>query len=88
LYGYETWSLNLREEHRLRVFENRENTWTKREKVAGCWRRLHKEELQTWCSSPNIIIMTKSRRIWEDMVVGDAVHIKNEKCIKDVGGKT
>jgi hypothetical protein len=48
LYGRETWSLTLREEHRLRVFENRvlrRIFGPKREEVAGGWRRLHNEEL-------------------------------------------
>jgi hypothetical protein len=48
LYGYKTWSLTLREEHRLRVFENmvvRRIFGLKREEVAGGWRRLHNEEL-------------------------------------------
>jgi hypothetical protein len=45
LYGYETWSLTLREEHRLREFENGKMFGPKREKVAGDWRRLHNEEL-------------------------------------------
>jgi hypothetical protein len=48
LYVYEIWSLTLKEEHRLRVFENRELRRTlgpKWEEVAGGWRRLHNEEL-------------------------------------------
>jgi hypothetical protein len=47
LYVYETWSLTLREEHRLRVFENRmlrRIFGPKRDEVTGGWRRLHKEE--------------------------------------------
>jgi hypothetical protein len=47
LYGCETWSLTLREEHRLRVFENRvlrRIFGHKRDEVTGEWRRLHKEE--------------------------------------------
>jgi hypothetical protein len=46
LYGYETWSLTLREEHRLRVFENRVLRRTfgpKRAEVTGEWRKLHNE---------------------------------------------
>jgi hypothetical protein len=48
LYGFETWSLTLREEHRLRVFENRvlrEIFGPKRDGVTGVWRRLHNEEV-------------------------------------------
>jgi hypothetical protein len=66
LYGRETWSLTLREEHRLRVFENmvlRKIFGPKRNEVTGEWRRLHKEELNDLYSSPNIIRVIKSRRI-------------------------
>ena len=47
LYGCETWSLTLREEHRLRVFENRvlRIFGPKRDGVTGEWRKLHNEEL-------------------------------------------
>jgi hypothetical protein len=48
LYGCGTWSLALREEHRLRVFENRvlrRIFGPKRNEVTGEWRRLHNEEL-------------------------------------------
>jgi hypothetical protein len=48
LYGCETWSLTLREEHRLRVFENRVLRvifGPKRDGVTGEWRRLHNKEL-------------------------------------------
>jgi sorting nexin-29 len=49
LYGCETWSLTLREEHRLRVLENRVLRWIfgpKRDEVTGEWRKLHNEELR------------------------------------------
>jgi hypothetical protein len=49
LYGYETWSLTFREEHRLRVFENRvlrRIFGPKRDEVTGEWRKLHNEELR------------------------------------------
>jgi hypothetical protein len=58
LYGCETWSLTLREEHRLWVFENRvlrRIFGPKRDEVTGEWRKLHSEELHTLYSSPNII---------------------------------
>jgi hypothetical protein len=48
MYGCETWSLKLREEHRLRVFENRvlrRIFGPKRDEVTGEWRKLHTEEL-------------------------------------------
>jgi hypothetical protein len=49
LYGCETWSLTLRDEHRLRVFENRVLRMIfgpKRDDVIGKWRKLHNEELR------------------------------------------
>ena len=48
LYGCETWSLTLREERRLRLFENRvlrRVFGPKRDEVTGEWRKLHNEEL-------------------------------------------
>jgi hypothetical protein len=66
LYGCETWSLTLREECRLRVFENRvlrRILRPKRDEVTGEWRRLHNMELYALYSSPNIIRMIKSRRL-------------------------
>jgi hypothetical protein len=66
LYGCETWSLTLREEHRLRVFVNRVLRGIfgpKRDGVTVECRRLHNEELNDLCSSPNIIRVIKSRRM-------------------------
>jgi hypothetical protein len=60
LYGCETWSLTLREELRLRVFENRvlrKIFESKRDEVIGGWRKLHNEELHNLYCSPSIIIM-------------------------------
>jgi hypothetical protein len=67
LYGCETWSLTLREEHRLRVFENRvlrRILGPKRDDVTGEWRKLHSEELHTLYSYPNIIRQIKLRMRW------------------------
>jgi hypothetical protein len=61
LYGCETWSLMLGEEHGLRVSENRmlrRIFGPKRDEVMGEWRKLHNEELHNLYSSPNIIRMT------------------------------
>jgi hypothetical protein len=65
LYGCETWSLTLREERRLRVFENRvlrKIFGPKREEVGSC-RILHIDELHDLYSSPNIVRVIKSRRM-------------------------
>jgi hypothetical protein len=76
LYGCETWSLTLREKHRLRVFENRvlrRIFGSKRDEVTGGWRKLHNEELHNLYSSPSIIRVTKSRRMrWAGHVAGMA----------------
>jgi hypothetical protein len=63
LYGCETWSLTLREEHRLRVFENkvlRRIFGLKRDKVMDGWRN---EELRDLYSLPSIIRIIRSRRM-------------------------
>jgi predicted negative regulator of RcsB-dependent stress response len=61
-YGFKTWSLTLREKHRLRMFENRvlrKIFGPKRDEVKGERRRLHNEELYDLYSSPNIIWVIK-----------------------------
>ncbi|KAJ4445965.1 hypothetical protein ANN_12651 [Periplaneta americana] len=66
LYGCETWTLTLREEHRLGVFENkvlRKIFGAKRDEVTGEWRKLHNTELHVLYSSPDIIRNIKSRRL-------------------------
>jgi hypothetical protein len=66
LYGCETWSLPLREEHRLRVFENRVLRGIfgpKRDEVTEEGRKLHSRELHNLYSSPDIIRQIKSRRM-------------------------
>jgi hypothetical protein len=73
LYGCETWSLTLREERRMRAFENRvfkRIFWPKRDEVTGEWRKLHNEKHNDLYSLPNIIRVTKSsRRGWTRHVV-------------------
>jgi hypothetical protein len=66
LYGCETLSLTLREEHRLRMCENRvlrRIFGLKMNDVAGGWRKLHNEELQNMFSLPSIIKIIKPRRM-------------------------
>ncbi|KAJ4430966.1 hypothetical protein ANN_19559 [Periplaneta americana] len=66
LYGCETWTLTLREEQRLRVFENkvlRKIFGAKRDEVTGEWIKLHSAELHALYPSPDIIRNIKSRRL-------------------------
>ena len=66
LYGCETWSLTLREERKLRVFENRvlrRIFVPTREKVTGEWRKLHNKELNDLYTSPSIVQVIKYRRM-------------------------
>jgi hypothetical protein len=69
--GCETWSLMLKEP-RLKMFENRVLRGifgSKREEVKGSWRKLHNEEFNSLCSSPNVIRMIKSRTMrWSGRV--------------------
>ena len=82
LYGCETWSLTLRDEHRLRVFENRvfrRIFGPKRDWVTGEWRKLHNEELNDLYCSPSTVRLTKSGRMrWAEHVArmeeGRGVH--------------
>ena len=63
----ETWSLTLREERRLRVFENRvlrRIFGPRRDEVTGEWRKVHNEELNDLYCSPNIVRLIKSRVRW------------------------
>jgi hypothetical protein len=66
LYGCETWSLTSREEHRLRVFENRvlrRIFGPRRDEVTGERRKMHNGELHKLYPSPDIIRQIKSRRM-------------------------
>jgi hypothetical protein len=88
LYGCDTWSLTLREEHRLRVFENRVMRRifeAKRDEVTGEWRKLHNEELHSLYSSPDIIRQVKSRRMRWAGAYG--THGRGEKSVQGFGGK-
>jgi len=63
LYGCENWSLTLREEHRLRIFEKmvlRRIFGPERDEATGEWRKLHNEERNDLYSSPNVVRMIKS----------------------------
>ena len=84
LYGCETWSLTLREERRLRVFENRvlrRISVSKRHGVTGEWRKLHNEELNDLYSSPNIVQVIKSRKMrW----AGHVARKEEVRCVLKV----
>jgi hypothetical protein len=84
LYGCETWSLTLREERRLRVFENRALKRVfgpKRDEVTGEWRKLHNEELNNQYSSPSIVRVVKSRRMrW----AGHVARMREERGVRRV----
>jgi len=79
LYGCETWLLTLREDRKLRVFENmvlRRIFGPRKDEVTGEWRRLHNEELNDLYSSPNIVQVIKWRRMrW----AGHVVHMGEER---------
>jgi len=81
LYGCETWSLTLRQERKLRVFENmvlRRIIGPRRDEVTGEWGRLHNEELNDLYSSPNIVWVIKSRRMrW----AGHVAHMGEERGV-------
>jgi hypothetical protein len=65
LYGCEAWSLTLREERRVKVFEKRvlmRVFGPRRCEVTGEWRKLHNEELNDLYSLPNIVRVVKSMR--------------------------
>ena len=72
LYGCETWSRILRDERRLRVFQNRvlrRIFWSRRDEVTGKWRKLHNEELNDLYPSPNVFRVIRLKRMrWVEHV--------------------
>jgi hypothetical protein len=84
LYGCKTWSLTLKKEHRLRVFENRMMRIFRPKWVEdGSWRKLHNDELHSLYSSLNIVRMIKSRRMrWGG---GHVAHVGGERCLQGFG---
>jgi hypothetical protein len=66
LYGYENWSVTLREERRIKVYENMvlgRIFGPKRDEVTSEWRKLHNEEINDLYSSFNNVRVIKSRRM-------------------------
>jgi hypothetical protein len=87
-YGCEPWSLTLREERRLRVFENRvlkRIFGPKRDEVTGEWRKLHKEELTDLYFLPSIVRVIKSRRM---RLAGHVAVWGRGECVQGFGGET
>jgi len=90
LYGCGTWSFTLREERRLRVFDNRVLRRTigpKGVEVTGEWRKLHNEELNDLYFSSNIVRVIKSKRMrWAGHVtrMGESKGVR----IQVLGGET
>jgi hypothetical protein len=85
LYGYETWSLTLREELRMRVYENwmmRRILGPKRDELIGEWRKLHHVELNDLYSSAGIVRVIKLRMRW----VGRVARL-GESSIQSFGGE-
>ena len=88
LYGCETWSLTLKEENRLRVFDNRvlRILGPKRDGVTGEWRKLNNEELNDLNSSPNIFRAKKIENNEMDGACG--TYGGKQRRIQGYGGKT
>ena len=91
LYGCETWSLTLREERGLKIFENRvlrRIFRTIRDEVTGEWRRLHNEELYDLYCSPTIIRVIKTRRMRWAGHVSRITCGGDDRCIQGFGRAT
>jgi hypothetical protein len=88
LYGCKTWSLTLREERRLRVFENmalRGIFGRKRCEVTGEWRKLYNEERNYLYCSPTIVRVMKCRRMrW----AGHVARMERGRRVEGFGGET
>ena len=87
LYGCETWSLTLREERRLRVFENRALRrifGPKRDEVTGERRKIHNNELMI-CTSHQILLGWSNREEWDGR--GMYHELGEKRCIKVLVGK-
>jgi hypothetical protein len=86
LYGCETWSLTLREEYRLRVFESRvlrRILGSKRDEVTGEWRKLHNEEHHVILAKDN-----QNDQVKEDEIgTACSTNGSEDECIYDIGGK-
>ena len=79
LYGCETWSLTLREECWLKLFENRilRRIFGPKKDEKWEWRRLHSEELYSLYSSPIIVRVIKYRRLrW----AGHVAKMEEDRC--------
>jgi hypothetical protein len=89
LYGCESWSLTLSEEHRCRVFDSRmlrEIFGPKRDEGIRVWRKLHTDDLCNLFSGPNIIRMIKSRSMTQ---IGHVACMGEKRNTQTVfGGKT
>jgi hypothetical protein len=88
LYGCETWSLTLREERRLRVFEDRvlrRIFGPKRDEVTGEWRKLHNEERNDLYSST--ITITGDQNKKNEMGWACSIYVGEDRCIQGFGGE-
>jgi len=87
MYECETWSLALREEHRLRLFVNgvsRRIFVPKSNEIIEEWRKLHNEELNDLYTSPKVSRLLKPRRMrWE----GHVARTGESRCIQGFGGE-
>jgi hypothetical protein len=88
LYGIKTWSVTLRKERRLRVFENkvlRRIFEPKKEEVTWESRRLQNEELNHLYSSRKIIRSINSIRIMDEAC---STYGGDKRCLQSFGGET